>query len=262
MGELQLSQFYIMKGFDLKMKSFIAWMGGKYLLAKKIIAEFPQDVERYVEVFGGGGSVLFAKHNHAPLEVYNDANSELVNLFRCMKYHRTELEREVDGYLNSREVFQDIKNRLEHGTGFTDIQRAGMFFIKTKISFGADGRTFGCHKRNLSTDRFTEISQRLRSVVVENKDFENLIKVYDRPNALFYCDPPYHTTEKYYDVQFTEDDHLRLKNALDNIKGKFVLSYNDDEFIRELYKDYTIINVSRQNNLSKGSYKEVIIKNF
>ena len=98
--------------------------------------------------------------------------------------------------------------------------------------------------------------------MVENKDFENLIKVYDRPNALFYCDPPYHTTKKYYDVQFTEDDHLRLKNALDHIKGKFVLSYNDDEFIRELYKDYTIINVSRQNNLSTGIYKEVIIKNF
>ena len=137
-----------------------------------------------------------------------------------------------------------------------------MFFAKLKMSFGADGRTFCCHKRNLSTDRFSKISQRLRNVVVENKDFENLIKVYDRPNALFYCDPPYHTTEKYYDVQFTEDDHLRLKNALNHIKGKFVLSYNDDEFIRELYKDYTIINVSRQNNLSTGTYKEVIITNF
>jgi DNA adenine methylase len=86
--------------------------------------------------------------------------------------------------------------------------------------------------------------------------------VYDRPKALFYCDPPYHTTERYYDVQFTEDDHLRLKTALDNIKGKFVLSYNDDEFIRELYKNYNIIEVTRQNNLSSGEYKEVIIKNF
>lgn len=244
------------------MKSFIAWIGGKSLLAKRIIAEFPQSIERYVEVFGGGGSVLFAKDKHADLEVYNDANSDLVNLFRCMKYHREELEREIDGYINSREVFQDIKTRLEIGTGFTDIQRAGMFYVKTKISFGADGRTFGCNKKNLSTDRFKEISQRLKNVVVENKDFENLIKVYDRPKALFYCDPPYHTTEKYYDVQFTEDDHLRLKNTLDGIKGKFVLSYNDDEFIRELYKNYNIIKVTRQNNLSSGDYKEVIIKNF
>jgi DNA adenine methylase len=144
------------------MKSFIAWIGGKSLLSKRIIEEFPTGIERYIEVFGGGGSVLFAKDSHAPLEVYNDANSELVNLFRCMKYHRAELENEIDGYLNSREVFQDFKSRLERDTGFTDIQRAGMFYIKTKISFGADGRTFGCNKRNLSTDRFAKISQRLK----------------------------------------------------------------------------------------------------
>lgn len=244
------------------MKSFIAWIGGKSLLAKRIISEFPSDIGRYIEVFGGGGSVLFAKDKHADLEVYNDANSELVNLFRCMKYHRAELEREIDGYINSREVFQDIKTRLESGTGFTDIQRAGMFFVKLKTSFGADGRNFCCHKRNLSTNRFEEISQRLKNVVVENKDFENLIKVYDRPNALFYCDPPYHSTEKYYDVQFTEKDHIRLKNALDSIKGKFVLSYNDDEFIREMYQNYTIIEVSRNNSLASGQFKELIIKNF
>lgn len=245
------------------MKSFIAWVGGKMLLSKKIIEQFPVEKEtgRYIEVFGGGGSVLFAKEPHK-LEIYNDANKELVNLFRCMKYHRQELEKEVLGYINSREIFYEVKERLENGVGFTDIQRAAMFFIKTKISYGADGRTFGCNKKNISADRFSEISERLKNVVIENKDFENLIKVYDRPNALFYCDPPYHTTENYYDVQFTQNDHLRLKNALDNIKGKFILSYNDDEFIRELYKHYTIIEVERQNNLGNGSYKELIIKNF
>lgn len=233
------------------------------LLSKRIIAEFPDAsaIGRYIEVFGGGGSVLFAKQPHK-LEIYNDANHELVNLFRCMKYHKNELEKEVSGYINSREIFCELKERLENGVGFTDIQRAAMFFIKTKISYGADGRTFGCNKKNISADRFSEISQRLKNVVIENKDFENLIRVYDRPDALFYCDPPYHTTEGYYDVIFTESDHSRLKNTLDNIKGKFILSYNDDEFIRNLYKDYTIIETERQNNLSKGSYKELIIKNF
>ena len=233
------------------------------LLAKKIIAEFPDEstVGRYIEVFGGGGSVLFAKQPHK-LEIYNDANHELVNLFRCMKYHKNELEKEVSGYINSREIFYEVRERLKSGVGFTDIQKAAMLFIKIKISYGADGRTFGCNKKNISADRFSEISQRLKNVVIENKDFENLIKVYDRPDALFYCDPPYHTTEGYYDVVFTESDHSRLKNTLDNIKGKFILSYNDDEFIRDLYKDYTIIETERQNNLSKGSYKELIIKNF
>lgn len=100
------------------------------------------------------------------------------------------------------------------------------------------------------------------SVVIEHKDFENLIKVYDRPNALFYCDPPYHNTEKYYDVAFGEADHIRLRDTLAAIKGKFLLSYNDDEFIRELYRDFKIEAVERQNNLASGKFRELIITNY
>ena len=61
------------------MKSFIPWIGGKSLLAKKITSLFPEDTERYIEVFGGGGSVLFYKENHAKLEVYNDLNDKFVD---------------------------------------------------------------------------------------------------------------------------------------------------------------------------------------
>lgn len=248
------------------MKSFIPWIGGKSQLAKTIVSMFPTntDFDRYIEVFGGGGSVLFSKDKHASLEVYNDANGQLVNLFRCIKFHREELQREISGYINSREVFEDIK-ALINIRGMTDIQRAAMFFVQIKISYGADGRTYGCSKKNLSPDYLTEIEKRLKTgtgVVIEHKDFENLIKVYDRPKALFYCDPPYHTTEKYYDAEFSINDHERLKNALSNINGRFILSYNDDSYIRNLYKDFNIAEVKRQNNLSKGIYKELIIKNY
>lgn len=243
------------------MKSFIPWIGGKTLLAKRIVALFPDNISRYIDVFGGGGSILFYRDKNAPLEVYNDLNSNLVNLFRCAKYHRAELQREISGYYNSREMFEDIKARL-NVRGFTDIQRAAMFYVLIKISYGADGRTYGCNKKNVSSDYLEKVESRLQNVVIENKDFENLIHVYDRPEALFYCDPPYHKAEKYYDAEFTEDDHIRLKQCLNGIKGRFILSYNDDEFIRDLYHDYQIIPVERQNNLSKGSYKELIIKNF
>lgn len=243
------------------MKSFIPWIGGKSLLAKKIKAVFPESVGRYIEVFGGGASVLFSEDKHAPIEVYNDANGQLVNLFRCIKYHPEELQKEIRFYLNSREMFGNIRKRLEC-PGFTDIQRAAMFYVTVKTSFGADTDTFGCSIKRIDTSCFEAVAKRLERVVIEHKDFEALIKQYDRPDALFYCDPPYHTTEKHYSEKFTEADHYRLNTVLTALKGHFILSYNDDDFIRELYKDFNIEAVSRQNNMSSGAFKEVIIKNF
>lgn len=243
------------------MRSFIPWIGGKTLLAKKIIAEFPNDFGRYIEVFGGGASILFAKEKHAKIEVYNDANSELVNLFRCIKYHREELQKEITGYINSREIFYELREHMKC-SGFTDIQRAAMFFVMIKISYGADGRTYGCGNKYADTSLFANVEKRLQRVNIEHKDFEELIKQYDRPDALFYCDPPYHTTEKHYAEKFSVDDHYRLNTALKGLKGRFILSYNDDDFIRSLYQNYTIIPVERNNNLSSGTFKELIIKNF
>lgn len=95
---------------------------------------------------------------------------------------------------------------------------------------------------------------------------KKILKNYDKNDALFYLDPPYYETEKYYPDRFMPEDHVRLKEALDVIKGKFVLSYNDCEYIRELYKGYRIIEVERLHNLvmkeRKPKYKELIIKNY
>ena len=243
------------------MRSFIPWIGGKTLLAKKITAEFPEKFGRYIEVFGGGASVLFSADRHAKFEVWNDANGDLVNLFRCVKYHREELQKEIRYYLNFREMFADIRKRLSC-PGFTDIQRAAMFYVQIKISFGANSRDYASDIKPISTDCFNKIETRINRVVIEHKDFEDLIKQYDRPDALFYCDPPYHTTEKHYSEQFSEADHYRLNGVLTALKGRFILSYNDDDFVRELYKNFDIKAVSRQNNLSTGQFKEVIIKNY
>ena len=243
------------------MKSCIPWIGGKSALAKTIISKFPDNIELYIEVFGGGGSVLFAADRHAPYEVYNDLNGHLVNLFRCIKYHSIELQREIKYYLNSREMFEDIKSRLDC-PGFTDIQRAAMFYVLVKTSFGADARSYGCSSKHIGTESFDNIAKRLDKVNIEQKDFEKLMRQYDRPAALFYCDPPYHTTERHYEMLFSEEDHYRLNAALKNLKGRFILSYNDDSFVRNLYKDFNIEPISRQNNLSSGKFNEVIITNY
>lgn len=252
------------------MNSFISRIGGKKLLSKEIISHFPDPYpERYIEVFGGAGWVMFALQKIAELEVFNDIDGQLINLFRCVKYHCGELQREIKWVLTSREMFLDIRE-LQSYRGLTDIQRAAIYFTLIKESYGSDARSFGCSKRNMegAADYLSKVQERLQKTVIENKDFESLIKTYDRPKALFYLDPPYHGTEKYYDSPFSEEDHARLNTVLKHIKGKFILSYNDDAFIRSLYQDFEIEEVSRQNNLlmrngnGDQKFRELLIKNY
>lgn len=251
------------------MNSFISWIGGKKLLRKEIIQRFPEEkIGRYIEVFGGAAWVLFSKDRLANMEVYNDANGDLVNLYRCVKYHCGELQRELSLMLNSRELFYDFASQY-NTRGITDIQRAARFFMLIKTSYGSDCRSYGCVKKdiNVMIQYLTDIQKRLSSVVIENRDFEQLLKVYDKPDSLAYLDPPYYGTERYYQIQFSKEDHIRLCNALKNIKGKFILSYNDCEFLRDLYKDFSIDEVKRNDNLKgryegKHEYVELIIKNY
>lgn len=251
------------------MDSFISWIGGKKALRKRIMQEFPQEKEynRYIEVFGGAGWVLFAKDKLAKMEVYNDVNGNLVNLFRCTKYHPDALQKELQYILISREQFFDAIEQITV-RGMTDIQRAARFFIIIKESYGTDLRSFGLKSRDLegAKEYISVISKRLNKVIIESRDFQQLVETYDREDALFYLDPPYYKAEEYYSKRFLPDDHGRLKRVLDNIKGKFLLSYNDCDYIRGLYKDYTIIAVDRLHNLSKEEmkprYKEIIIKNY
>ncbi len=251
------------------MNSFISWIGGKKLLRKSILENFPasENYNRYVEVFGGAGWVLFAKERHAELEVYNDVNGDLVNLFRCTKYHSEALQKELEFILMSREQFFDAREQIIT-RGLTDIQRAANFYILIKESFGADLRSFGVRAKNLknAVDYILTISKRLGTVVIENQDFERLLKTYDKNDALFYLDPPYYKSEDYYSSKFRVEDHTRLKKALECLKGKFLLSYNDCEYIRKLYDNYNIIEVNRTHNLVqseiKPRYKELLIKNY
>lgn len=251
------------------MDSYITWIGGKKLLRKKICEMIPNDINKYVEVFGGAAWVLFNEERNKITEVYNDYNSELVNLFRCMKYHSNAVKEELNYLLNSREVFEDFKVQYEM-RGMTDIQKAARFFMIIKFSFGAKLQCFGSVKRNIEnmTKMFEEIQKRLSNVVIENLDFEKLIQMQDKGNTLFYCDPPYYNTEKYYkNVNFTKDDHKRLFNALKNTNSKFILTYNDCEYIRELYKDFNIRETSRFSNFTTAKeehkqFKELIITNY
>ncbi len=256
------------------MNSFMSWVGGKKALREEIVKRFPLYYERYIEVFGGGGWVLFHKPPGRDFEVYNDFNSLLTNLYRCVRDKPDLLMNALEYVLNSREDFDRARLALRRKRT-TDIQRAAWFYQIIRYSYASALTSYGSQPHDIRAD-FPLIEQahrRLKDVVVENKDFEKLVRQYDRPVSLFYCDPPYHATEGYYqnigEDGFTEKDHIRLRDTLLSMEGKFLLSYNDDAFVRELYDapGIQIEAVTRLNNIKQRydpncQFAEVFIANY
>ena len=256
------------------MNSFHPWIGGKKALRDIIVQLFPLHYERYIEVFGGGGWVLFHK-NPNDFEVYNDFNSLLVNLYRCVREHPRELMEALRYVLNSREDFEYVRKILAIDSTASDVQRAAWFYQIIRHSYASGLTSYGAQPHDLWAD-FPLIEQayrRLAKVVVENRDFEQLIRQYDRPESFFYLDPPYYGAEGYYknvgEKGFTLVDHLRLWDILLRVKGKFLLSYNDHPVIRALYNvpGFHIIEVTRLNNIRQKyeancQYPELLIGNY
>lgn len=254
------------------MRSFIGWVGGKSQLRKHIIPLIPNDCRRYIEVCGGAGWVLFGKEKvKGQMEVFNDIDGDLINLYRQIKYNCSALQDEID-WLQSRELFCQYRYEIEQRVELTDLQRAARYLYLIRCSFGCTKTSFAAATKRICNviDELPPYKERLKDVIIENRDFENLIKTYDRTSALFYIDPPYIESEGYYNkkyVSFNKDDHLRLNSILKGIKGRFILSYNACDFICEMYKDYNIKYVSRNNLLpveseNRSEFKEVIITNY
>ncbi|AGA68826.1 site-specific DNA methylase [Desulfitobacterium dichloroeliminans LMG P-21439] len=285
------------------MNSIISWVGGKKALRDLIYQRMPKEYGRYVEVFGGGGWVLFGRPLGTVMEVYNDYNSDLTNMFRCVRDQPMAFLTELGflplngrdefmvlkRYLEKEEFtsefmqkelelaqrqltpiqFEEIKTILIEKAQMNDIKRAAAFFKLIRYSYGSGCTSYGCQPFDIrkTFHLLWQGSRRLKDTVIENKDFEDLIKQYDRENAFIYCDPPYYLTEGHYAVEFLKEDHYRLRDTLAGCQGKWLVSYNDCEFIRELYQDFRIEAVSRLNNLAQrydngSEYAEVLISNY
>lgn len=250
-----------------KLKAPFAWVGGKSKLAAKIASLMPPHA-KYIEVFGGALSVFYQK---APskIEVVNDINGDLINLHRIIQIRPQSLSFYLNSMLKSREIFYGIKDGKLRPRN--EIEAAAFYYYLINMSFGAKGANYAMSKRrnfgNIYRD-FTVYSKRLKRASIENMSYEKLIKEYDDKDALFYLDPPYVGTESYYKTPkgFSMNDHQNLAAILRNIKGKFILSYNDCEIVREFYAGFRFeeaqINYSLNGAARDKVSAEVIVMNF
>jgi len=221
-----------------RLRSPVPFFGGKRNMVSKLLS-YVQPHQIYVEPFGGGATLLLAK-DPSPIEVYNDMNSELVNLFRVIRDPEKfkELHRLVSLTPYSREEFYYCRDTLEESKA--DIERAYKFFIKMRQGFAGTGSSWGYAVRETyhkmsgvvasylsAIEQLPAIHQRLFRVQIEHDDFRKIIPRYDTPETFFYLDPPYiPATRKNgeYKYEMTEEDHKELVELLLKIQGFAMLS--------------------------------------
>lgn len=252
----------------LMLKPPISRMGGKSKLRKTIIEMIPEH-ECYIELFFGAGWVYFGK-KPSKIEVINDIDKELINLFKMIKYHAPEIERLLQYEFSGRDIFEEYKNySIEY---LTEIHRAVRFLYLISQSFASKMEAYGYATTSKPKPQIfyknvlSDLKERLRNTYVENLDFEKIIEKYDRQHSFFFCDPPYFETTGYGN-EFGEKEHLILRDKLKNLKGKSLLTINDHPQVREWYKEFNIKQVEVNYSVSKDKkgrkkYKELIITNY
>ncbi|MDY7154592.1 DNA adenine methylase, partial [Enterobacter hormaechei] len=242
----------------------------KRRLAKHILPLFPAHT-CYVEPLCGAAALYFLK-TPSKIEVINDINGELVNLYRVVKHHLEEFVRQFKWALVSRQIYKWLQDTPEET--LTDIQRAARFYYLQKQAFGGKvaDHTFGTS--TTSAPRFNllrieeELSMahlRLSRTLIEHLDWHQCIERYDRPHTLFYCDPPYWGTEG-YGVEFGLENYDHMAELARSTKGKMIISVNDIPEMRQAFNGLNIQTVDISYNLKVTGKatprKELVICNF
>lgn len=229
----------------------LRYHGGKWKLAPWVISFFPAH-QVYVEPFGGACSVLIRKPRVAA-EIYNDLDDDVVTLFRVLRdpltaealrrrlvltpFARTELAASYEPAVDRIDAVHKMLIRSFMGFGSASMTRMHItgFRSSSSRSHGRKGSTPAIDWTNWP-DHMPELIDRLRGVVIENRDFEPIITQHDSPQTLFYADPPYLQETRsslkakngnrghYYRHDMTDADHVRLAEVLQGVKGMVVLS--------------------------------------
>lgn len=257
------------------LRSPIRWVGGKYKLREKIISMFPEHW-CYVELFSGAGWVLFGKPpGISKSEVLNDLDGELINFWRVVKHRPAEFTEAASWLLASRELFEEWRPLPNVGG---EVSRAIRFYAVIRLAYGAKRvkNHFGIRREKRPElhwpfvgDEVAKVVERLRQIWIERLSWERCLDMYDRARTFFYVDPPYRVEgSKSYRHFFSDEDHAKLADRLLGSKGQWLLSYNDDDFIRRLYRRRGVslepvrVQYALQGGGSWKQAAELLIRNY
>lgn len=256
-------------------RSPLIWFGGKSRLAGQLITLMPKH-KTYVEPFGGAGHVLSQK-KRSPVEVYNDIDDQVVNFLLVVRKDPKRFYKAVKSLPYSRRLYE-----LWRSSPFPEdtFDRAIRWFYLNRCGFPGshNGKTGGwkygkafnyANSFRSACDLIEPFAVRFSKVYIENLDFREIFMKYDSPATFFYVDPPYPGRECRYKGGFSDQDHIDLARILSKIKGKAMVSYDDNPLISHLYAgwrrvelNYFAFSKAVNDGEDKPVRTEVVLMNY
>lgn len=257
------------------------WYGGKFSHLNWLLPLLPR-AHHYCEPFGGSGAVLLNREP-SPVETYNDIDGEVVDFFRVLRDETDALLKAIALTPFSREEFA---GSLQHDTSLLpDVERARLFFVRARqvrtglAQTASIGRWANCKNTSRagmagvvsrwlgSVEGLPEIAERLLRVQIESRSAQDVIKLYDSPETLFYCDPPYpHESRgdsKAYKYEMSTEEHTQLAHLLSHVRGKAAVSGYRCELLDRLYAEWRCVEAPEKNCHSvKKPRREALWMNY
>ena len=258
------------------------WYGGKFSHLDWLLPLLLK-CHHYCEPFAGSAALLLNR-NPSPVETYNDLDGEVCNFFRVLRSEPEELARLIGLTPFSREEFE-IACTLE--PDIQPVERARRFYIRARqvrtglAQTASIGRWANCRNTTRAgmsgvvsrwlggVNALPEIAERLLRVQIENRPAIDAINLYDTPETLFYCDPPYvHETRgdsKAYGFEMTDEQHEELADTLNSVQGMVAFSNYDCQLLDRLYPKkhwFKHISPPKTNHATKGERVEVLWTNY
>ena len=259
------------------------WYGGKFSHLDWLLPLLPT-CHHYCEPFSGSGAVLLNRGS-SPVETYNDIDGDVVNFFRVLRDRHEELIRAIALTPFSREEYHHAIYGVTHG--ISDVERARRFYIKARqtrtglAQTASLGRWANCKDTSRAgmsgvvsrwlggIDALDGIAQRLIRVQIENRPAIDIIRLYDSPTTLFYCDPPYlHATrgdDKAYCFEMDEDQHRAFAGVVNACKGMVAVSGYDHPLMDEFFNPgrwFKTMGEDKTIHSTKGTRQEGLWTNF
>lgn len=241
------------------------YIGNKYDQLDWLLPKLPPH-EIYTEVFGGSGAVLLAKRRSKQIEVFNDRYSGTAALYMCIQDSEMfdQLIELIKAMPHSRELWRWCLDTYKNAG--TVPERAARYYYLVQCSYVGkfdafarvtEGRNSVAGKITKYLPEFPQLHQRLQGVLIENKDYHQIMREFDGPLTLHYLDPPYFDNDR-YSTSFDRNAHRTMCERIFQMEGAVALSGQDNDLYGEYGWDNIYINheVSNRVNSVKGKRQD------